>query len=104
MLYKRTSLSIYEGAQNMPSGIDNVSVLGFVAGALTTFAFFAQVVKTISTKSTHDISLAMVTLTSTGLFLWFIYGVYVGSMPIIVVNFISFILAITLVVLKLKYR
>jgi MtN3 and saliva related transmembrane protein len=88
----------------MPSGVDSVSVLGFVAGGLTTFAFFAQVVKTLRTKSTRDISLAMVTLTSTGLFLWFIYGLYVGSMPIIVVNLISFILAITLVVMKLKYR
>jgi MtN3 and saliva related transmembrane protein len=88
----------------MPSGIDNVSVLGFVAGALTTFAFFAQVVKTLRTKSTRDISLAMVSLTSTGLFLWFIYGLYVGALPIIVVNLISLILTITLVVLKLKYR
>ena len=88
----------------MPSGIDSVSVLGFVAGALTTFAFFAQVVKTLRTKSTRDISLAMVTLTSTGLFLWFIYGLYVGALPIIVVNIISLILTITLVVLKLKYR
>jgi MtN3 and saliva related transmembrane protein len=88
----------------MPSGIDNVSALGFVAGALTTFAFFAQVLKTLRTKSTRDISLAMVTLTSTGIFLWFIYGLYVGSMPIIVVNLISFILTLALVVLKLKYR
>lgn len=88
----------------MPSGIDSVSVLGFVAGALTTFALFAQVVKTLRTKSTRDISLAMVTLTSTGIFLWFIYGLCVGALPIIVVNLISFILALTLVVMKLKYR
>ena len=88
----------------MAYGIDSVSLLGFVAGALTTFAFFAQVVKTVRTRSTRDISLAMVLLTSTGLFLWFIYGLWLRALPIIVVNLLSLILTLTLVVLKLKYR
>ena len=88
----------------MAYGIDSVSLLGFVAGALTTFAFFAQVVKTVRTRSTRDISLAMVLLTSTGLFLWFIYGLWLRALPIIVVNFLSLILTLTLVVLKLRYR
>ena len=88
----------------MPSAVDSVSVLGFVAGALTTLAFLPQVVKTLRTKSTRDISLAMVTLTSTGIFLWFIYGLCVGALPIIVANLISFMLTLTLVVLKIKHR
>lgn len=88
----------------MAYGIDSVSLLGFVAGALTTIAFFAQVVKTARTKSTRDISLVMVTLTSTGLFLWFIYGVWLRALPIIIVNLASLVLTLTLVVLKLKYR
>jgi MtN3 and saliva related transmembrane protein len=88
----------------MASGIDSVSILGFVAGALTTVAFFAQVLKTARTRSTRDISLAMVTLTSTGLFLWFIYGLWLHALPIIVVNLASLVLTLTLVVLKLKYR
>ncbi len=88
----------------MASSLDSVSILGFVAGALTTFAFFAQVLKTVRTRSTRDISLAMVTLTSTGLFLWFIYGLWMGALPIVVVNLLSLILTLTLVMLKLKYR
>jgi MtN3 and saliva related transmembrane protein len=88
----------------MPSGIDSVSLLGFVAGALTIFAFSAQVLKTLRTKSTRDISLAMVTLTSTGLSLWVIYGLWLDALPIIVVNLIGLGLTLTLVVLKLKYR
>ena len=88
----------------MAYGIDSVSLLGFVAGALTTFAFFAQVVKTVRTRSTRDISLAMVLLTSTGLFLWFIYGLWLRALPIIIVNLASLVLTLTLVVLKLRYR
>ncbi len=88
----------------MASCLDSVSILGFIAGALTTFAFFAQVLKTVRTRSTRDISLAMVTLTSTGLFLWFIYGLWMGALPIVVVNLLSLILTLTLVMLKLKYR
>jgi MtN3 and saliva related transmembrane protein len=88
----------------MAYGIDSVSILGFIAGALTTIAFFAQVVKTARTKSTRDISLAMVTLTSTGLFLWFIYGLWLRALPIIIVNLASLVLTLTLVVLKLRYR
>ncbi len=88
----------------MSFGFDTVSVLGFVAGALTTFAFLPQVIKALVTKSTRDISLAMVVLTATGIFLWFIYGLCVGAPPIIVANGITFILTITLVVLKIKYR
>ena len=88
----------------MAHGIDSVSILGFIAGALTTIAFFAQVVKTARTKSTRDISLVMVTLTSTGLFLWFIYVLWLRALPIIIVNLASLVLTLTLVVLKLRYR
>ncbi len=84
--------------------IDNVSILGFVAGGLTTFAFLPQVIKAWRTKSTHDISLGMVALTATGILLWFIYGLCLRSLPIALPNFVSFILTFTLLVLKIKYR
>jgi MtN3 and saliva related transmembrane protein len=84
--------------------IDNVSMLGFVAGGLTTLAFLPQVVKAMRTRSTHDISLGMVTLTSTGIFLWFLYGLCLGSLPIILPNLISFIFTFTLLLLKIRYR
>ncbi len=84
--------------------VDNVSMLGFVAGGLTTVAFLPQVIKAVRTRSTHDISLGMVTLTATGIFLWFLYGLCLSSLPIILPNLISFILTFTLLVLKIRYR
>jgi len=84
--------------------VDGVSILGFVAGGLTTLAFLPQVIKAWHTKSTHDISLGMVTLTATGILLWFIYGLCLRSLPIALPNFVSFILTSTLLILKIRYR
>jgi MtN3 and saliva related transmembrane protein len=84
--------------------IDNVSILGFIAGGLTTFAFLPQVIKALRTRSTQDISLGMVTLTSTGIFLWFIYGLCLRSLPIALPNLVSLIFTCTLLILKIRYR
>jgi MtN3 and saliva related transmembrane protein len=88
----------------MFSAIDGVSILGFIAGGLTTFAFLPQVLKAFRTKSTHDISLGMVTLTSAGILLWFIYGLCLRSLPIALPNLASLILTSTLLILKIRYR
>ncbi|RMH72534.1 MAG: hypothetical protein D6680_18820, partial [Cyanobacteria bacterium J007] len=39
-----------------------------------------------------------------GVFLWIVYGILVGDTPVIVANFVTFILASTILWLKLKYR
>lgn len=79
-------------------------LLGLVAGTLTTAAFVPQVVKTWRTRSTHDISLGMFALFSTGLVLWLVYGVLIGSLPIVVSNIITLALALTILFFKLRYK
>jgi MtN3 and saliva related transmembrane protein len=88
----------------MLKGVDIITVIGLVAGAFTTISFIPQVVRTWRIKSARDLSLAMVSLNSTGIFLWLVYGLCVGSIPIIVANFVTFILISTLVVLTIRYR
>ena len=78
------------------------TVLGFAAGALTTLSYFPQVVKTLKTRSTHDISAGMFITLCAGLFLWFLYGISINSVPVIATNIVSFILGMIIVVLKLK--
>lgn len=84
--------------------IDTVTVLGFMAGAFTTAAFVPQVIRTWRLKSANDLSLAMVSLNATGIFLWLIYGICTRSLPIILANLVTFILICTVLVLALKYR
>jgi MtN3 and saliva related transmembrane protein len=78
--------------------------LGFAAGTLTTIAFVPQVVKIWKSKHAHDISLAMFAIFSSGVALWLVYGILIGSLPVILANGITLTLALAILLLKLKYR
>ncbi|MEK7815451.1 MAG: SemiSWEET transporter [Pseudomonadota bacterium] len=84
--------------------MDAGNLLGMIAGTLTTAAFVPQVVKTWRTRSTHDISLGMFALFSSGLVLWLVYGVMIDSLPIVVSNIITLALALTILYFKLRYK
>lgn len=79
------------------------NIIGIVAGILTTSAFLPQVIKTVRTKSTKDISLGMFSVTSTGLALWLTYGILIGAAPVIIANAVSLPLCLTILIYKLKF-
>ena len=83
--------------------INYIAVLGFIAGTLTTASFFPQVLKTIKIKETKDLSLSMYIVLATGIFMWTVYGILIGSVPVILANAVSFILAAIILILKIKY-
>jgi MtN3 and saliva related transmembrane protein len=83
--------------------MDGTSLLGFVAGALTTVSFWPQLWKTWRTKSAGDVSLGMLLTFSVGVLLWLLYGVLLGAWPIIVANMITVLLTLTILILKLRY-
>lgn len=87
----------------MLTEIDPIEVLGLVAGALTTAAYVPQVFKTWRLKTAGDISLLMIGLTSAGIFLWFLYGLFIGSLPVMIANLITCILTLTVLVMKIIY-
>jgi MtN3 and saliva related transmembrane protein len=69
--------------------MDTITLIGFLAGGLTTISFIPQVVKTARTRSARDISGPMLFAFLIGLALWAFYGVQVGSVPIIAANVIT---------------
>jgi MtN3 and saliva related transmembrane protein len=77
-------------------------ILGYIAAFLTTAAFFPQTIKTIRTRDTQSISLAMYVMFTSGIALWLMYGLLVESWPLIFANSITFLLALTILVLKLR--
>ena len=82
----------------------NISfVIGSLAATLTTVAFLPQVIKAHQSKHTKDLSLIMYVLTSAGLLLWLIYGLFLMSLPIILANSVTLILCLYLLFLKNKY-
>jgi MtN3 and saliva related transmembrane protein len=80
-----------------------VDAIGYAAGTLATLAFVPQVVKTWRTKSVDDLSFVMLATFTTGVALWLVYGVMVGSWPIVIANAVTLGLNVVLVVLKVSY-
>jgi MtN3 and saliva related transmembrane protein len=84
--------------------MESANTLGLIAGALTTLAFIPQVIKTWKSRHTRDISLGMFVIFSVGVFLWLLYGIRIGAMPIILANVVTLVLALTILVFKLRYK
>jgi MtN3 and saliva related transmembrane protein len=80
------------------------NTLGLLAGALTTVAFIPQVIKTWKSRHTQDISLGMFAIFSVGVFLWLLYGIQIGATPIVLANLVTLVLALTILVFKLRYK
>jgi len=78
-------------------------IVGLVAAFLTTVAFLPQVIHTLRTRSTHDISLRMYSLYTVGIFLWLVYGLLLHDLPLIASNTLTFIFAATILTLKLRH-
>lgn len=81
-----------------------ITVIGILAGTLTTLAFVPQVLHTWRSKSTKDVSLNTFLMFCTGILLWLIYGLFKQDIAIILANFVTFILASIILGLKLKYK
>ncbi|HMK15945.1 MAG TPA: SemiSWEET transporter [Methanomicrobiales archaeon] len=84
--------------------MDMITLIGFLAGGLTTASFVPQVVKTARTRSARDISEAMLLVFLAGLALWTLYGVQVGSLPIIAANVITIGLVGAILAMKVQFR
>lgn len=82
----------------------SADLLGLVAGTLTTIAFVPQVVKLWRSRSTRDISLGMFVTFSIGVALWLLYGLAIHAWPIVLANAVTLLLALTILILKLRHR
>lgn len=78
--------------------------IGLSAAALTTIAFLPQVIRSWRTRDTRAISLPMYSIFTVGIALWLIYGILLRDLPITLANGVTLLLALTVLVLKIRYR
>jgi MtN3 and saliva related transmembrane protein len=83
--------------------VSPVDWLGTLAGGLTTIAFIPQAVLTWRRKKAEGVSLGMYSLFTTGIALWLVYGFWLGAVPIIVANAITLVLALFILVMKVRF-
>jgi MtN3 and saliva related transmembrane protein len=87
------------------SNLFNVtSVIGTLAGTLTTISFLPQLIKTLRMKSARDLSWGMWIVFVTGIALWVVYGFLLHALPVIIANVVTLVLSGWILVLKVIYR
>jgi MtN3 and saliva related transmembrane protein len=84
--------------------MDAITIIGLIAALFTTVSLLPQLIKVYKTKSSKDISTGMFTLFGAGVLLWFVYGIFVNDLPIIVANSLAFIQAAVILFFKAKYK
>jgi MtN3 and saliva related transmembrane protein len=78
------------------------SGLGLTAALCTTAAFVPQVVRSWRTRATRDVSLGMFAVMTAGVLLWFVYGAIIRDLPLMLANGVTFLLSLTILVLKIR--
>jgi len=81
----------------------NETLIGIVAGTLTSTSVIPQLVKTIKEKKAEDVSPVMFFVLLAGTSIWTYYGVLKEDMPIIITNTFSSLITVIMLFLKFKF-
>ena len=79
-------------------------LIGYIAAVLTTASFVPQAWHTFRTRDVSGISLGMYSAFTIGVSCWLIYGLLLQAWPIVIANLITLALALTILLMKLRYR
>ena len=79
-----------------------IEIIGYCAAFLTTIAFLPQAIQSWRTKDLSGISLGMYGLFTAGVGLWLVYGLIIEKWPLILANAMTFALALSILLLKLR--
>ena len=79
-------------------------LIGYIAACLTTLSFLPQALHTFRTRDVRGISLGMYTLFTSGVALWLVYGMLLRAWPIVAANAVTLVLALAILVMKLRYH
>ena len=80
-----------------------VEDVGFAAAFCTTVAFVPQLLRVLRLGSAREISFGTFLLFSTGVALWLLYGLHIGSRPVIASNAVTLGLSLSILFLKVRY-
>ncbi len=80
------------------------TIIGLVASALVTIAYIPEVVKTIRSKHTRDLSEAWIVILDAGQLLFFVYGVGISSIPLMISGSLGFLMMTIMLAYKLIYK
>ena len=80
----------------------DIVIVGYIAGFCTAVAQFPQAWKIIRTGETHSISLGMYIIMTLGILLWFIYGILIPNLPMIIANGVCLIPSVYILFITIR--
>jgi len=83
--------------------MDIWSITGISASVLVVSSFLPQIIKSLKTKSTKDISAGWPALLFFASILWVLYGIHLNDIIIISVNSVLALFNVFMIILKLKF-
>lgn len=82
----------------------NITIIGLIAGAITSFGFIPQIVKGLKTKKLEDVSYYMPVILAIGMSLWLIYGLIQNDIAIVSANVFGTACNVIIIAMKKKYQ
>ena len=83
--------------------MSTATLIGLVAGALTTLAWLPQVIRAFRTRSTRDFAWSWFAMFGTGVGVWLVYGILVAAPAVIYTNALTLLLVLGLGGLKVRH-
>ena len=83
--------------------MSTATMIGLLAGSMTTAAWLPQVIKAFRTRSTNDFSWGWFALFGFGVVFWLIYGFAIAAPAVFLPNAVTFALVLALCVLKVRH-
>ncbi len=80
------------------------TVIGTIAGILTSISMLPQLLKVLKEKDVENLSWGMIAVLLTGVSLWVVYGIMKEELPIILSNGFSVLVNTTLLIYYFKYK
>lgn len=87
----------------LPLTPDAIEWLGTCAALLTTGSFIPQAWLIFRTRQVEGISVGMYSAFTLGVALWLLYGVALGSWPIIMANAVTLTLASAILIMRVRF-
>ena len=84
--------------------VEIISLIGLSAGIIAIFGYLPQIHKSFSLRKMDEVSAWLMILFMTSSFLWMIYGIYKDDMILAGLSTVTFLLAMTLIIMKMIYE
>lgn len=80
------------------------NAFAYIAGICTVLSFLPQMIKIYKTKNVTSLSGNMYVIYNLGLICWFSYGVFLESLPMMIFNFVTFLMAFPILLMITYYN